>query len=128
MFSLIANWLVDYSVAIVISSQHRPKPQLDTLTFGSENVFSTNAARNIGVTMDDKINFEKQVAFICKSASFYHIRNIALIRRFLSEESRKALVHALVICGFRITVTRFSTACRRIRLKSFNVFRTVLLV
>ena len=45
--------------------------------------------------MDDKINFEKQVASICKS-SFYHIRNIARIRRFLSEESTKALVHAFV--------------------------------
>ena len=39
----------------LISSQHRPRPQLDKLTFGSESVFSTNAARNIGVTMDDKI-------------------------------------------------------------------------
>ena len=47
--------------------------------------------------MDDKINFEKQVASICKS-SFYHIRNIARIRRFLSEESTKALVHAFVTC------------------------------
>lgn len=55
------------------------------------------AARNIGVTMDDKINFEKQVASICKS-SFYHIRNIACIRRFLSEESTEALVHAFVTC------------------------------
>ena len=76
----------DKTELIVISSQHRPRPQLDTLIFGSESVFSTNAARNIGVTMDDKINFEKQVASICKS-SFYHIRNIARIRRFLSEES-----------------------------------------
>ena len=89
----------DKTELIVISSQHRPRLQLDTLTFGSESVFSTNAARNIGVTMDDKINFEKQVASICKY-SFYHMRNIARIRRFLSEESIKALqvVHAFVTC------------------------------
>ena len=87
----------DKTKVIVISSQHRPRPQLDTLTFGSESVFSTNAARNIGVTKDDEINFEKQVASICKS-SFYHIRNIARIRRFLSEESTKALVRAFVTC------------------------------
>ena len=101
----------DKTELIAISSQHRPRPQLDTLTFGSESVFSTNAARNIGVTMDDKINFEKQVASICKS-SFYHIRNIARIKRFLSEESTQALVHSFLTC----------------RLKSLNVFRTVLLV
>ena len=87
----------DKTELIVISSQHRPRPQLDTLIFGSDSVFSTNAARNIGVTMDDKINFEKQVASICKS-SFCHIRNIARIRRFLSKESTKALVHAFVAC------------------------------
>ena len=87
----------DKTELIAISSQHRPRPQLDTLTFGSESVFSTNAARNIGVTMDDKINFEKQVASISKSY-FCHIRNIARIRRFLSEESTKALVHAFVTC------------------------------
>ena len=87
----------DKTEFIVISSQHRPMPQLDNLTFGSESVFSTNAARNIGVTIDDKINFEKQVASTCKS-SFYHIRNIARIRRFLSEESTKALIRAFVTC------------------------------
>ena len=88
----------DKTELIAISSQHRPRPQLDTLTFGSESVFSTNAARNIGVTMDDKINFEKQVASISKSY-FCHIRNIARIRRFLSEESTKALVHAFFTCS-----------------------------
>ena len=43
-----------------------------------------------------KIYFEKQVASIFKSL-FYHIRNIARIRRFLAEESTKALVHALLL-------------------------------
>ena len=37
------------------------------------------------------------MASICKS-SVYHIRNIARIRRFLSEESTKALVHVFVTC------------------------------
>ena len=45
----------DKTELIVISSQHCPRPQLDTLTFGSESVFSTNAASNIRVTMDDKV-------------------------------------------------------------------------
>ena len=81
----------------------------------------------IGITMDDKINFEKQVASICKS-SFYHIRNIARLRRFLSGESTKALRSMHLLHTGWITATRFFTACRRIRLKSFNVFRTLLLV
>ena len=91
----------DKTELIVISSQHRPMPQLDTLTFGSESVFSTNAARNIGVTMDDKINFEKQVASISKS-SFYHIRNIARLRK-----AQRPLSMHLLHAGW-ITATRFS--------------------
>ena len=37
----------DKTELIVISSQHCPRLQLGTLTFGSESVFSTNAARII---------------------------------------------------------------------------------
>lgn len=68
----------DKTELIVIGPQHRPKPQLDLLTFGSENGSRTDAARNIGVTIDEKINLEKHVASICKS-TFFHIRNIARI-------------------------------------------------
>ena len=75
----IGKWLTanklklnkDKTELIVISSQHWPRPQLDTLTIGSESVLSTNATRNIGVTMNDKINLEKQVASICKSSLSY---------------------------------------------------------
>ena len=37
------------------------------------------------------------MATICKSA-FFHIRNISRIRKFLSAERTKMLVHAFVMC------------------------------
>ena len=43
----------------------------------------------------EKFKFEKQIAAICKT-SFFHIRQIARIRRF--DESVKILVHAFVTC------------------------------
>ena len=43
------------------------------------------------------MNFEKQVATICKSA-FYHLRNILRIRKYLSVENAKTLIHAFVTC------------------------------
>ena len=87
----------DKTEFVIIGSQHRPKPQLDLLTSGSESVSSCDAARNIGVIIDDKLNLDKHIASICKS-SFFHIRNIARIRRFLSAESTIALVHAFITC------------------------------
>ena len=54
-----------------------------------------HSARNIGVIFDNKLNLEHQVSSICKSA-FFHIRNISRIRKFLSVNSTKALVHAFV--------------------------------
>lgn len=54
-------------------------------------------ARNIGVIFDNKLNKERQVSAICKSA-FFHIRNIPRIRKFLSVDSAKASVHAFVTC------------------------------
>ena len=81
---------------VIIGSQHRPKPQLDLLTFGSESVSSCDASGNIGVIIDDKLNLDRHIAAICKS-SFFHIRNIAHIR-FLSAESTIALVHAFITC------------------------------
>ena len=73
---------------IVIGSQHRPKAETEVLALGPEDVNSSNAARNI---------FEKQMAAICKT-SFFHIRQIVRIRRFLSDESVTILVHAFVTC------------------------------
>ena len=32
---------------IVIGSQHRPKTEIEVLTLGSDDVYSSNAARNI---------------------------------------------------------------------------------
>ena len=48
-------------------------------------------ARNIGVIFDNKLNMERQVSAICKSA-FFHIRNIFPITKFLSVNNAKALV------------------------------------
>ena len=47
--------------------------------------------------IDNKLNLDKHIASICKS-SFFHFRNIARIRRFLSAEKIIALVHAFITC------------------------------
>ena len=50
---------------------------------------------NIGVTFDSYMNFDKHIKNICRIA-FYSVRNIAKIRKFLSYNTAKILMHALV--------------------------------
>ena len=61
---------------------------------GSALLFSV---RNVGVIFCCHMKFEGQVSNICK-ASFFHIRNISRIRKYLSMENTKILVHAFVTC------------------------------
>ena len=101
----IDNWMCcnklklngDKSELLVISSQYRPRPVLSSLTIGGSVVLSSASARNLGVVFDNGLTFEKQISAICKSA-FYHLRRIAKIRSYLSEESTIALIHAFITC------------------------------
>ena len=55
----------------------------------------TKSAKNIGVWFDNIMSMSKQVKAICKKA-FYDLRNIASIRRFLSQLHCEILIHAFV--------------------------------
>ena len=44
---------------------------------------------------DKHLNYDAQVSAFCK-ASFFHLRNISRIRKYLSTDSTKTLVHAFV--------------------------------
>ena len=55
------------------------------------------SARNLGVVFENGLTFEKHISYICKLA-FYHLRRIAKIRSYLSEESTIALIHAFITC------------------------------
>ena len=80
---------------LVIGARHRPHPQLDLLLVGDEHVVPTSSARNLGTVFDDNMTLESHVT--AKSA-FFHIRNIARIKRYLSQASIKTLIDAFVTC------------------------------
>ena len=88
----------DQTELLVIGSCNLPASQLLSFTVIDGSVIEpSHFARNIGVIFDNRFNMERQVSAICKSAFFY-IRNISRIRKFLSVDSAKALVHAFVTC------------------------------
>ena len=80
---------------LVSHAKHQPAPSLDCLQVASANLKPTDHTKNIGVILDSNISFDKQIEQMCKSA-FHSIRSISRIRKFLSMESAKTLVHAFV--------------------------------
>ena len=55
----------------------------------------TNKARNIGVTFDNTVTMSFHINNIVKVA-FYHLRNIAKIRKYINVTTAEVLVHAFI--------------------------------
>ena len=65
----------------LVGSRNLSASQLPSFTAIDGSVIQpSHSARNIGVIFDNKLNMERQVSAICKSA-FFHIGNISRISR-----------------------------------------------
>ena len=80
---------------LVISAKHLSRPLLQEISVANETIRSSQKARNIGVIFENHFRFNEHVASICKS-SFYHLRNISRIRKYLPSTTTEILVHAFV--------------------------------
>ena len=103
----------------MISAKHLPVPIVQEISVVTQTICSSQKARNIGVTFDNHFLFNDHTASICKS-SFYHLRNISYIRKYLSSTTTEILVHAFVSSKL-IIVIHYSTDYRTTKKKSCNV-------
>ena len=80
---------------IVFSSSYRTRPTLKNLVIASDTVDCSTTAENIGVIFNNSLSMLPHVTAVCKS-SFFHLRNIFKICKFLSHDTCKTLIHAFV--------------------------------
>ena len=73
---------------------YRPRPPLESITVGRDVMHVSHAAKNIRVWFDEFL-MAKQVKVVCRSA-FFHLRNIAKIRKYMSFTHCKILIHAFI--------------------------------
>ena len=66
---------------------------MESITVGRDVIHSSHDAKNIRVWFDEFLSMEKQVKAVCKSA-FFHLRNIAKIRKYVSFTHYKIIIHA----------------------------------
>jgi len=99
----IDNWMLcnnlklnnDKTEFLLLHSKHRPKPPMDCIIAGDEHINVSDYAKNIGVLYDTTLSFDKHISTVCQLA-FYHLRNISRVRKYLSYDTTKVLVHAFV--------------------------------
>ena len=83
----------DKTELLVIHFSYCSCPSLFCPRVGDIDVAPVKAASNLGVVFDDTMSFKSHISDVCKS-SFYHLRNISRIRKYLTRENTEMAVHA----------------------------------
>ena len=77
------------------SRQQLAKIDTKTMTIGEHCIESSTSAKNRGVTFDSELGMDLHVNNITRSC-FYQLRQLRSIRRSLSTDAAKTLVHSLI--------------------------------
>ena len=80
---------------IIGTSQQLAKVSINTLRVGAATITPVSSARNLGSWFDSKLTMEIHISKTCNSA-FYYLYNLRRIRKYLSKDNTKTLVHAFI--------------------------------
>ena len=93
------NWLKlndDKTEFIIFGAKdHVNSLQTSCITVGGDQIGSAKSVKSIGATLDSTLKLEQQIALTCKSA-WYHLHQISRVKKYLSQDQIKTLVHAYV--------------------------------
>ncbi len=90
------------------------KEKTEVIAFGNKDAYldsrgqtTKNQVKNLGAIMETDLNFSSHVKAVTKSA-YYHLKNLARIRCFVSSQDLEKLVHAFITsrvgyCNGRLT-------------------------
>ena len=80
---------------IIGTSQQLAKVSINTLRVGTATITPVSSARNLGSWFDSKLTMAIHILKTCNSA-FYYLYNLRRIRKYLSKDNTKTLVHAFI--------------------------------
>lgn len=78
-----------------VTSRNVKSTPLAGVQVGDISVKPSSSARNLGVTIDDKLSMTQHVNIVCRNAT-HAIRCIGSIRHYLDQKTTEKLVHAYV--------------------------------
>ena len=100
----IGNWMLHDKLKlnenkteflIIGTSQQLAKVSISSLRVGNSVITPVSSARNLGSWFDAKLTMATHITRTCNSASYY-LYNLRRIRKYLSKENTKTLVHAFI--------------------------------
>ena len=80
---------------LLIHSEFRNSPSLDEIILGNEQLTMARTVTNLGIIFDREISFNYQINQLCRT-SFFLLRNLFKIRKYLTDEATSKVVHAFV--------------------------------
>ena len=83
----------DKTELLVIHSSYCSCPSLSCLCVGDVDVAPVKAASNLGIVFNNTMSFKSHISDVGRS-SFYHLRNISRIRKYLTHETTEMVVHS----------------------------------
>lgn len=85
----------DKTEVMFFAPKNTPDPPGINIRVGATPVIPSSSVRNLGVIMDKTMTMDKQVTSIMRSC-YSQLRNIGQIRRYLTPDATRSLVHGLV--------------------------------
>ena len=80
---------------IIGTSQQLAKVSINILRVGTATITPVSSERNLGSWFDSKLTMAIHILKTCNSA-FYYLYNLRRIRKYLSKDNTKTLVHAFI--------------------------------
>ena len=89
--------LNDHKTDVIVFGAKQKFPTLKDfcITVGYTTRIPSSSVRNLGVVFDSSLSMTSHISTICRTA-YMHLHNISHIRRYLTLDATKALVHAFV--------------------------------
>jgi len=82
---------------IVGSQSQLAKIKVDSITVGDTVIKPVTSVQNLGVWFDQHMSMNDHISKVCSKA-FFSLYNLRQVRKYLSDDTSKILVHTLVTC------------------------------
>ena len=80
---------------IIGTLQQLAKVSINSLHVGTATITPVSSTRNLGSWFDSKLTMATHISKTCNSA-FYYLYNLSRIRKYLSKDNTKTLIHAFI--------------------------------
>ena len=88
-----------FQAMILQNSRNSKNYEPVKLEIGSTKIETKNTVKLLGITIDNKLNFEEHISELCRKASL-QLNAISRLHRFMGKEQKEALINNFIFSNF----------------------------